>query len=1084
MFRLQQSSTVLRVRSRFLTRPMASHTATCYKIAKLIESFRSRGHFAASLDPLSVQSNSTLRNGELNESRMGSWLSNDRTSHPDVVRLLRNYPASLDLSIFGLEEYSLDEPLYLGDEMSHFPCDKKSSQYWSIRELVTVLKNTYCGTYGMEYTHLADDEQRLWLQRKIEGGFSGDRDTDYMKRTLRLLMGTNNTSVFLTSRFPGSKVFGIEGSESVLVGLQAVLEAASALGVEAVELGMAHRGRMNILTNVLKRPLRAICCYFSENANPTELGDVKYHLGTRAEILVRGTDGVERTVHISLSANPSHLEAVNPVVIGKTKAKQFFVNDVEKKIVMPILLHGDASFSGQGIVPEVLELSNLPDYSVGGCVHIVINNQIGFTTDARQARTSYHCTNVAKGIGAPIFHVNGDDVDAVVSVCHLAAEFRQKFKRDVVVDILCYRKFGHNSLDDPSITSPITQKLIDAQRTTLDIYVEKLLSLGVVTKKEVSEMSDNIFKQYDEELRESRSYIPDPLEWLSSNWQGAAIGNMLARRPYNQTGVRPSVLKAVGDALLRVPKDFVIHKDVERILAAREKMIRTGEGITWGFAEALAFGCLLRKFSPKSKDGLRGLEAHERTVAKAASLVAGPLDVPMQSHPTVHVRLSGQDCVRGTFNQRHAAIYCNRTGRSYVQLNHLGKDEEQATLSVCNSSLSEAAVLAFEYGYSLSNELALVLWEAQFGDFANVAQSIIDNFIASGESKWMNQSSLVLLLPHGHDGQGPEHTSARLERFLQLVDDDCDDIPGASTYTTAEMDAGFDALDKGKEGFISWDELKKQVLRYSPELTSERVDLTLAEILLELGVAGVSETGGKLSKSVWRKLMASWLQSNSERRHNLIVVVPSTPAQYFHVLRRQVHRPYAKPLVCLSAKWLLHHKSCTSRMDDMTTGTFFQRIIVEGGRGDNLYAQIREPLVSAENMRRVIFCSGKIYYHLFHARNAAGINDITLIRIEQIAPFPYDLLEPVLALYRNAEIAFVQEEHKNQGAWTYVKPRFETLFRNMNSDRRIVYVGRAPSPASATGAYRVHAQEQKEIIDKALSPRVLTNSHYHRGWFA
>lgn len=528
-------------------------------------------------------------------------------------------------------------------------------------------------------------------------------------------------------------------------------------------------------------------------------------------------------------------------------------------------------------------------------------------------------------------------------------------------------------------------------------------------------------------------------------------------------------------SLTNLPIDFVLHKEIQRMIDYRKKCLETGSGINFAFAEALAFGALMTKFTPfKEEDKI---DTPTTPVTK---------ELKMEAHPTVHVRLSGQDSIRGTFNQRHSAILCQKTKRSFIQLNNLDMGE-QATISVANSSLSEEAILGFEYGYSLSNDMALVIWEAQFGDFANGAQTIIDNFIASGESKWQNQSSLVMLLPHGYDGQGPDHSSGRLERFLQLVDDDPDTKPGQDRFSLSEMEAGFDTIDKNKLGFVTLDTFTNAIRNHT-QSTGERVELTIAEIVTELqnqdlGLISTKDDGTPIfTKESWCKLMSSWLQSNSERRHNLIIVVPSTPAQYFHCLRRQIHRPFNKPLVVMSAKWLLHHRACVSHINDMTTGTFFQRVILEGGRGDNMSQRNKgtnerdneeeeNNLLDPLKIRRVLFCSGKVFYHLYHARHSMAIKDITIIRVEQIAPFPYDLIGPAIARYPNADLVWAQEEPKNQGAWGYVKPRFDTAMRDAGIKDRtnIRYIGRKPSSASAVGSYHIHDQEQKIFIKEALS---------------
>lgn len=984
------------------------------------------------------------------------------------MRLLRNYPESLDLKAFDLDCLPNNRTYYLAGELKGI-----NQKEWTVTELVHFLVDTYSGNVGVEYSHLENDIERGWIENHVEGSFGPRRwslkSSKERKDVLNHLLRADHTATFLNRRFPNSKVFGIEGCESLIPGLWGMVEEASRLGCEGIEMGMAHRGRMNVLHNFFRKPLSTICNQFNES-EPSELGDVKYHLGTRAQLEIIDESGQVKLMHLSLAANPSHLEAVNPVVIGKCKAKQFFIGDKSMKKVCPVLLHGDAAFSGQGIVPETLELSDLPDYTVGGCIHIVINNQIGFTTDPRSARTSFHCTNSAKGVGAPIFHVNGDDVEAVVAVCKLATAFRQTFGKDVVVDIVCYRRHGHNSQDDPSITQPLTYKLIESHPTCLQIYVEKLMAMGEITSEDFQEQSRKVWESYERDFKNSLNYRADPLEWLASNWQGAAIGSLISSRPYNQTGVKLSTLYIVGKALTYVPSHIEVHKDIEKLLKSRQKVLETGEGVTMAFAESLAFGCLMAKYNPDSQAGLRGLTAEQRTLASAHSVDLNTLAVHLQEHPSVHIRLSGQDVIRGTFNQRHAAIYCQKTDTPpYWQLNNLNV-KEQATISVCNSSLSEAAVLAFEYGYSLSNEMALTIWEAQFGDFANNAQTVIDNFIATGEHKWNNQSSLVLLLPHGYDGQGPEHSSGRIERFLQLVDDDEDAIPGKSSFSQAEMQAGFDALDFSKDGFITKEDLSRALCRFT-DAPSERIDLRLSEIMSELGSCDESGDVNKFTRDSWCRLLESWSLQNSERRSNLIVVVPSTPAQYFHCLRRQIHRPFAKPLICFSGKWLLHHKACVSRVDDLTVGTFFQRIIIEGSRGDNMRRKKMNSvqLVSDFQIRRVIICSGKVFYHLFHARDAAGIRDIIFIRLEQIAPFPHDLIGPALKRFPSAELVWCQEEPKNMGAWSYVKPRLMTTLKENGISKYVQYVGRKSCSSPAIGGYTLHAAEQKDFIDRALS---------------
>eukprot|EP00606_Chrysophyceae_sp_TOSAG23-5_P000298 GSChrysophyteH2.ASY1.ANO1.707.1 assembled CDS len=877
------------------------------RVLRGLSAMRNRGHYAASLDPLGSKGD-------------GRYLD---------VPLLR-----------------MDDDLYVTDGSSF-----KEQKRWSVNEIVKALKGTYASNVGIETSHVENENQKNWLLCAVEkymsptGSTWTKVDSVQQMRNLNRLIRTDHAAKFLNKKFPSAKVFGIDGCESLIPGLWAILERGShKWGMEGVEMGMAHRGRMNVLHDVLGKSFRSICTDFNESEH--YYGDVRYHLGTRATVTTQSIkQGVEdKKVHISLAANPSHLEAVNSVVMGKCKAKQRLLHDDTQRRIMPILLHGDASFSGQGVVPECLELSNMSEYNVGGTIHIIINNQIGFTTDPRDARTAYHCTDVAKGVGAPIFHVNGDDVDAVVKVCKIAVDWRMQFKRDCVVDIVCYRRHGHNEQDDPKITHPIMNKKISAHPPTLEIYKNKLIEQGLVSETEI----DSII---------AMNYEPDPVEWLQSNWQGDALGTLLSKRPFNTTGVRWNVLQRLGRVLTTIPDDIVVHKDVQRYLNKYKKVFESGEGVTWALAEALAFGSLVESM--------------------------------MVEHPVVNVRLSGQDTIRGTFNQRHAAIVCQETGKRYWPLHNLkvAGFEDQATIDICNSNLSEFAVMGFEYGYSLSNEMALTIFEAQFGDFANNAQCIIDNFISSGEQKWNNKSSIVLLLPHGYEGNGPEHSSGRLERFLSMVDDDQDAIPGKSDFNRAEIDA-------------------------------------------------------------------------AEQKHNLIVCVPSTPAQYFHCLRRQVHRPYAKPLVLMSAKWMLHHALCVSQLRALSLGTHFQRVIMEG------------PTYKGDNTTWLL-CCGKIFYQLFHLRESHNIRDVTFVRLEQIAPFPYDIISTVINRYPEAELVWCQEEPKNMGAYFYVKPRLATAMADIEKDggpveRKIQYVGRMPSGAPANGGMKQHLQDQKEILIKAI----------------
>ena len=784
------------------------HIETSVKIFRMIRGFRSGGHFAAQLDPLSTFQNESHLTKYMRQKH--PWLADKEGDLPAVVNFMNN-GKGYDFSVFNLEDVDREKPFYLGDT-EYF----KYRTYISVNDVVKLLVQTYCGSVGVEVMHIKDNEKRKWLFEEVESTY-GPKDWNVsspqeQRKSFERLLRADHTASFLGKFYASSKIFGIDGCEALLPALWTLAEEGARSGVEAIEIGMSHRGRLNTLHNFLCKPLSSICNKFSENEYQS--GDIKFHLGARAQIEVDLSDSQESThsLHVSLCANPSHLEMVYPVVIGKTKAKQIHINDTEKKKVVPLLLHGDAAFIGQGIVAETMQLSSLPDYSVGGAVHVVINNQIGFTTDATMGRSSSHCTSAAYMIDAPVFHVNGDDIDAVVAVCRLAMRYRQKFNSDCVVDIVCYRRYGHNSLDDPRVTQPVMYKLIDQHPRALSIYSKKLIDSKVLRKKDIDTLSTSIMSENEREFEQSKEYVPDQYEWLSSNWQGVAISDM-KNRPYNQTGCRMSTLLKVGKSLCTYPKDFKLHDHIKRVIKYREKVFSTGKGVNMSLAESLAFGSLLHRWSPDAEVGLRGISEEQRRFLDLDDVPR--VGVSVVPHPNVHVRLSGQDVIRGTFNQRHAAIFDQETEEPYVQLNNLVGEEAAncSTLDVVNSSLSEAAVLAFEYGYSLGNELALTLWEAQFGDFANVAQAIIDNFIACGESKWNNWSSLVLLLPHGYDGQGPEHSSARVERFLQLLDESEDTIPGdVDDFDADEIMRTFDTLVEGGQVEVTFNENEEAMI--------------------------------------------------------------------------------------------------------------------------------------------------------------------------------------------------------------------------------------------------------------------------------
>ena len=1055
--------------------------------------------------------------------------------HGEAERLrqfVNRYGASLDLS-----------GVMYSDEVVRLHTAINKQHEWTIKELIEYLGEVYCGNVGIETGHLQSREEYLWIQQRVEEHYGPRRwklevsDTKHID-ILNTLLFTHNLGLFFNRKFPRSKVFGLQGSESVSSAIYSVLDTCSLYGTEAVNIGMAHRGRMTLLVNLLNKSLETICTKFTE-ASPYIMHDVKFHAGARSYIDVYPNDHTKRTIRCSLSANPSHLELINPVVLGKTKAIQFAVGDKKKSRIVPILIHGDASFAGQGIVPETLELTQLEDYDVGGCIHLVVNNQIGFTTEARHGRSGHHCTDMAKSIQAPIFHVNGDDVEAVISVCQMAAEFRHKFKRDVVVDIVGYRRMGHSSLEDPTSTLPLLYQRIKEHPDLVSRYGNELIVRGIISPRYIIDFTQMIWEQYESEFAKAKEHVPDSTEWFSANWQGSALGLMIKSRPYNQTGVRRHVIRHVGEVLTSPPADFVLHPEVASLLRSRRRMIEGKEGISMALAEALAFGCLMTKyyesdnfglhtttpavpldFGSYTWDGALGGTTGSELDDSADAAVPLPdfvhldnkLNTNLNDHPSVFIRMSGQDSERGTFNQRHAVIYCQKTGRSYMPLNNLG--EHAASMTLCNSNLSEAAVLGYEYGFSLGNELALVLWEAQFGDFANMGQAYIDNFIASGESKWGNQSSIILLLPHGYDGQGPEHSSGRIERFLQLVDEDDYAIPGNNYIIRKEMEAGFDAIVEqiAQENASEGDEIptsisRKVFLSGVLEKFTNIVDGNdkLAYLMFSEIMEDFCAGSDRVSKQDWCNMMSSWLQANAERDKNMKVVYPSTPAQYFHAIRRQIHRPYAKPLILFSPKYLHHHKPCSSTMDDLVYGTYFHRVITEGHQADNMRGRTRvvapgDPedaeeadsegataaaalglagaqgafagkkrlVLRTDEIKRVVFVTGKLFYGLFHARQAAQCTSIIFVRVEQIAPFPYDLVAAAILKYpKAADLVWAQEEPKNMGAWSYIKPRIDNLVveNGITGRGAIRYIGRGASANTATGSFKQHSMEQNQIIE-------------------
>lgn len=850
----------------------------------LIRSYRFRGHFLANLDPLGMKA------------------IND---HPE-----------LKPEHYGFTSADYDHPIFINGMLG--------MESATLREILSSLRQIYAGTIGVEYMHLSDPDERAWIQERIEvPGNKTDFTPEGKRAILERLTAAEGFENYLNKKHTGTKRFGIDGGEALIPAIEQIIKRGGQLGVREIVIGMAHRGRLNVLANVMGKPFTTMFAEFQgQSSTPDDVlgsGDVKYHLGTSSD---REFDG--QSVHLSLTANPSHLEFVNPVVVGKVRSKQVLREDYDADEVLPLLLHGDAAFAGQGVIAETFMISELPGYRVGGTFHIVINNQIGFTTMPQFSRSGPYCTDVAKMLDAPIFHVNGDDPEAVVHVTRIAMEFRQQFKKDVVIDIFCYRRYGHNEGDEPAFTQPLMYKKIATQETTRSIYARQLIAEGEMTEAEVQKVEDDFTAELDEAFAAVESYKPNSADFLEGKWSDMKVAYGDERR--GETSVTDDGLQRLGKVLTHVPDDFNINKKLMRGIKAKEKMLETGEGFDWAMGEALAFGALL-------DDGYS-------------------------------VRLSGQDVGRGTFSHRHAIWRDQETEKKYVPLQHI--KDNQPKFEAHDSPLSEMAVLGFEYGYSLADPKTLTIWEAQFGDFANGAQVMIDQFISSGESKWLRMSGLVMLLPHGYEGQGPEHSSARFERFLQLSADD------------------------------------------------------------------------------------NWQVCNC-----------TTPANFFHVLRRQMLRDFRKPLVVMTPKSLLRHKLAMSTADMFTGDSTFHRI---------LWDDDKDELVAADKIKRVVLCTGKVYYDLLQERRDRGIDDVTLIRLEQLYPFPHKALGEEVKQFKNAEIVWCQEEPENQGAWDFVDRKIETaLIDAKHKKPRPRYVGRVASASPATGSNARHHAEQAALVDEALT---------------
>ncbi|XP_018300416.1 2-oxoglutarate dehydrogenase, mitochondrial isoform X6 [Mycetomoellerius zeteki] len=878
-------------------------------VQAIIRSYQIRGHHIAKLDPLGINS------ADLDD----------------------RHPQELLYTHYSFEESDMDRVFKLPS--TTFIGGKEKSL--PLREILKRLEAAYCGHIGVEFMFINSLEQCNWIRQKMETPGIMEMTNDEKRLILARLTRATGFEAFLARKWSSEKRFGLEGCEILIPAMKQVIDKSTELGVESIVMGMPHRGRLNVLANVCRKPLSQIFTQFAAlEAADDGSGDVKYHLGTYIERLNRVTN---KNIRLAVVANPSHLEAVDPVVQGKTRAEQFYRGDGEGKKVMSILLHGDAAFCGQGIVFETMHLSDLPDYTTHGTIHIVVNNQIGFTTDPRHSRSSPYCTDVARVVNAPIFHVNSDDPEAVMHVCKVAAEWRATFHKDVVIDLVSYRRNGHNEIDEPMFTQPLMYRKIKNTLSALDKYANSLIDNNVVTPAEVEDVKAKYEKICEEAYNNARQETHIKYkDWLDSPWSGFFEGKDPLK--VSPTGIKEDTLIHIGKKFSSPPPnaaEFVIHKGIERILKSRMEMIEA-RTVDWALGEAMAFGSLL-------KEG-------------------------------IHVRLSGQDVERGTFSHRHHVLHHQTVDKAtYRPLCYLYPD--QAPYTVCNSSLSEFGVLGFELGYSMTNPNALVCWEAQFGDFNNTAQCIIDQFISSGQAKWVRQSGLVMLQPHGLEGMGPEHSSARLERFLQMSADDPDYFPPESE---------------------------------------------------EFAVRQLHDS--------------NWIVANC-----------STPANYFHILRRQIALPFRKPLILMTPKSLLRHPEAKSNFDLMLEDTQFLRVIPEEGTSTQ----------NPNGVKRLLFCSGKVYYDLKKARTERKLEDkIAIARVEQISPFPYDLVKIEAAKYPNAELIWAQEEPKNQGAWTYVQPRFHTA---LNGIRNVVYAGRPTASSPATGSKMQHLKELKQLLDDSLN---------------
>ena len=858
------------------------------KAIALIRSYRIRGHLIANLDPLGM--------------------------------MKREYLHELHPSDHGFKKEDYERKIYLSSYLD--------TSYSTIKDIMFKLRRVYCATIGAEYMHISDPVEKIWFRERMEKNENQINFTNKGKKAiLKTIIKAEGFEKYLAKKFIGTKRFGLDGGEALIPALEQIIKRGGQLGAKEIKIGMPHRGRLNVLANVLQKSYKKIFNEFVgelDAKSEESAGDVKYHLGASSN---REFDG--NSVHVSLTDNPSHLEAVNPVVLGQVRAKQFFHKDKERKEVIPILIHGDAAFAGQGVVAECFAMSGLKGHNTGGTIHIIVNNQIGFTTSPRFARSSPYPSDLGKIVEAPILHCNGDDPEAVVHCAKIAIEFRQRFKKDVVIDLICYRRFGHNEGDEPTFTQPLMYKKIKSHPTTLNIYSKKLIKENSITEEEFESEKSEFNDLLEDQFKSAKDHHPK-IDWFEGTW--SRYRPQKGKDKIGNTGVQKNELIEISKKIHSLQENLKIHKTIKRIFENRHKSILEEKNIDWSTAEALAFGTLLKEGFP--------------------------------------VRLVGQDSGRGTFSQRHSVLRNQEDNSRYIPLNNISN--KQQNFEIVDSFLSELAVLGFEYGYSLVEPETLTIWEAQFGDFANGAQVVIDQFIASGERKWNRASGLVMLLPHGYEGQGPEHSSARLERFLQL---------------------------SGQE--------------------------------------------------------------------NLQIVNCTTPANYFHVLRRQIHRDFRKPLIIMTPKSLLRNKLCISNLEDFSKNKSFHRVLKDHSYFDNdKFICLKKD----SDIKKVIICSGKIYFDLLKARETIRRNDIVLIRVEQLYPFPVKSLVKEIKNYRkNASFFWCQEEPKNMGAWSSVRDYIQwTLDYIEANNNKISYIGRDPAASPATGYAKRHISQQEEIIRKVF----------------